>query len=487
MCFCLLCVSGAFAQKSTVTLGGKEGWPSFESSYGIDRGTGRFGFDCIELATNVRSMDKDTDLYIDFENNQIIDRTNKYNVEDDDITVSSGSAMGKSCGMVRRNTSGLKLSGKEGSLFGSAGNMGSFLIEFWLCPSIAENGEQILSWRSSRTVSEYPLYQMIYAGFANNHFEWKFINVFNGYTQNDGEVTVTSYRNVVPDVWSHHEISYDEHTGMLEYRINGVLEGLTYVTSNGREIGGSVYPAVLGVTAALEFCPEYTGYIDDIRIQRNCYNESAREMRYDTYKKDGGRFVTQPIMMSDGCVLNSVRAVVQEPAQTAVVMYVRSDKDHFNWTDTYPEWKRIESNQEIEGVEGLYFQVAVDLFPDGGGKSSPSITQLDLNFTELPLPLPPYTLTAIPGDGEVTLVWNYSVDDISGGYYVYYGERPGEYLCREALEGESPIDVGNVIKVKITGLKNGKIYYFAISSYSKYSKNISGELSREVNARPLKK
>ena len=36
---------------------------------------------------------------------------------------------------------------------------------------------------------------------------------------------------------------------------------------------------------------------------------------------------------------------------------------------------------------------------------------------------------AIAGNASVTLSWNYSVDDTAGGYYLYYGTRPGEYLC----------------------------------------------------------
>jgi len=35
--------------------------------------------------------------------------------------------------------------------------------------------------------------------------------------------------------------------------------------------------------------------------------------------------------------------------------------------------------------------------------------------------------------------------------------------------------------------KNGKIYYFAIATYSKYDDRIVGTLSKEVYARPLRK
>ena len=96
-------------------------------------------------------------------------------------------------------------------------------------------------------------------------------------------------------------------------------------------------------------------------------------------------------------------------------------------------------------------------------------------------------MKAFAGDGEVTLSWPYSVDDTVGGYYIFYGDRPGEYLGREAVEGYSPLDAGSVTSVTLSGLKNGKIYYFAVASYSKYDNRIMGELSRETFARPKRK
>ena len=74
-----------------------------------------------------------------------------------------------------------------------------------------------------------------------------------------------------------------------------------------------------------------------------------------------------------------------------------------------------------------------------------------------------------------------------GGYKVYYGQKPGEYLGSIAVEGVSPIDVGNRSSIRIHGLVNGRIYYFAVSSYTENEPKIEGTLSKEVSARPLNK
>ena len=82
-------------------------------------------------------------------------------------------------------------------------------IEFWLYPAIAENGEQIFNWRSSRNMDRQSMYQVIRACFFNNHIEWNFHNIFsNGRILKD-EVILTSLSTIIPQQWSHHSLSRD--------------------------------------------------------------------------------------------------------------------------------------------------------------------------------------------------------------------------------------------------------------------------------------
>ncbi len=484
--FCLLIVNVAGAEEKVLTLGGKNGWSKIQKMEGTVIAPGRYGFDSITLDTNSRSLTRYTDLLLDFEEEDFADCAGNYQIKENDSLRSAKAKMGSGSALMRGN-GGIRLRGETKALFGSSGDTGSFLVEFWLCPSIAENGEIVFSWRSSRTVKNYPLYQLISATFQSNKLMWKFVNVFNGYSENNGTVEISSLRTIIPEVWMHHSIAFDEETGLLEYRIDGRLEALLYVTTNGMESGGAVYNPILGVSADLDICPKYTGLIDDFRIQRTSESSTAADLRYDAFKKEGGRFTTSPILISRGAKLNRIDAVVTEPSQTDVVFYVRSGDNYFQWTETYPEWIPVTNHAPVTDVEGMYFQIAVDLFPDGGGEHSPSVTELAINYTEVPLPLPPFTLIAEPGDQKVTLTWSYSVDNQAGGYYVFYGERPGEYLGVEAVQGVSPVDAGNVAKITLNGLKNGKIYYFAVASYSKVDGRIIGTLSKEVYARPLKR
>ena len=63
---CTAGVSSLFAKE--YVLGGKNGWPVFMQQEGITTGKGRYGYDCIELASNSFVFDEYTDLLIDFEN-----------------------------------------------------------------------------------------------------------------------------------------------------------------------------------------------------------------------------------------------------------------------------------------------------------------------------------------------------------------------------------------------------------------------------------
>ena len=488
-----ICVCGAAELSAKeVVLGGKNGWPVFQKQENITTGKGRYGYDCIQLASNSFAFDEYTDLLIDFENPGMPISDGDYTINRNNFQQTNQTQNEKAAGLSR-NMGGLSVSGKPGSFFGSEGLMGSFSIEFWLYPSIVENGEIVLNWESSRNEDGRLVFQVINGTFDKGHIKWELNNIFDMYLNSAGknEVELRGVTKIIPDAWSYHVLSFDCETGILEYIVNGVTEDITYITTERSE-GGDVSLVYLGTPAELEICPEYTGILDEFRILRRPYSapdyqsaDNAGSIGHMQYLPGGGRFVTKPILVSTGSMLNKLDAEMSIPPQTEVCYYVRSGENFYGWTDTYPEWKPVESGEELKGITGLYFQVAAELLPDGNGEKTPAITAISLDFTELAEPLPPFVVKAVAGNGSVTISWNYSVDDTAGGYYLYYGTRPGEYLGRMAIEGESPINVGNTSSFTVTGLENGKIYYFAVAAWSAYDMRVVGNLSKEVFARPL--
>lgn len=480
----------AYLHAERYVMGGKAGWNDITVRDGIASGRGRFGYESLELASVSSAESGSTDLLLNFENGAFRDAAGKYKILGNSLYLTEHAARGKAAALSRGNGHGLILSGDDSSLFGKEGSAGSFVIDFWLCPSVIENGETIINWRSSRKISGALEYQLVSVYCHHNKIFCIFSNIFDGYTADGGDVTLIGSENLIPNKWSHLTIAFQESTGALEYRLNGMLEDIKYVTDTGHD-GGTVYPAMIGVPAELELCRNYTGFIDDFRILRSYYDISHEVMMEQDaalfaakYGTEAGKIMSKPILASAGSVLNALHAELKLPEQTAVQFYVRAGDNYFNWTDSFPAWTAVKADEELKGLSGLYFQVAAELFADGAGKATPSITEIALDYTVLPPPLPPFRVNAQHGDGQVTLSWSHSVDETAGGYYIYYGTRPGEYLGRAAAEGASPVDAGSVTSYTLTGLKNGTIYYFAIAAWSKVDNKICGDLSKEVYARP---
>ncbi len=483
-------LSAVSLQAEKMILGGKSGWPEFLESVNITAGKGRYGYDCIQLSTNSFMDDEYTDLLMNFENQAVPVTAGGYSVRRNSMKHTNAAVMGKGAGLSR-NTGGISLFGAPGTLFGSEGPVGSFSIEFWLSPSVSENGETVFEWQTSKKEESGLVPQTLNAVFRGGHLEWTADNLFG--PGESGEIILRGTSTVVPDRWSCHALSYDCDTGIFEYIVNGITEDIKYITPTGTEDGTPAL-AVLGTPSEISLCTEFTGKMDDFRILRRPYSppdyqtaENAGGQTRMTYTPHGGRFVTKPIMFASGAVINSVSAVTDTPDQTGIDLYIRSGDNYYSWTADSPEWIPISEAGRTKNTKGLYVQISAELYPDGNGTATPSVTEIEIEYTEIPRPLPPFTVSAEAGNGCVTLNWNYSVDENAGGYYIYYGNRPGEYLGRQAAEGSSPINAGNRTSFKLTGLENGKIYYFAISSWSKTDERITGELSAEVFARPLER
>ncbi|MGP1457925.1 MAG: hypothetical protein ACTTKL_01245 [Treponema sp.] len=491
--FLIFSSAAALLTAETYVLGGKEGWKDNVETTGLVKGKGRYGYESLELASNSSGRTQNTDLLLDFEGGAFTDKAGRYRIVENALFPSKRAVRGTGAALSRSRGSGIKLSGDGASFFGSAGQAGSFVIDFWICPAVIDNGETILNWRSSRKIAGALEYQVMSVYFYRNKLFCVFTNIFDGYLQNGGDVVIEGSSVLVPDRWSHHTIAFQEENGLLEYRVDGLLEYVQYITDTGTE-GGSVNSAVIGVPAELEICGNYTGLIDDFRIMRSHVNirkdieaEQKAALARLRYEASGGRIESKPIMLQAGSTLNSISAETTVPPETAVQFYVRSGDNRFNWTKDFPAWRAIKPEEKIDGVTGTFFQVAAELFPDGAGKNTPSVTEIGLNYTPLPPPTPPLKVAASAGDGSVTLTWNRSVDESAGGYYIYYGTKPGEYLGRMAEEGVSPINAGSVTRYTVTGLKNGAIYYFALAAWSKADQNIRGGFSKEVYARPVVK
>lgn len=481
--FLLIVFVPAFANEKVIKLGGEHGWDSFSTQENIQKGSGRFGYESIRIASASTKLSNTTDMLLSFENDSLSDLSNNYNVVSSSLTVNDFAIMGDYSALSRGIDGGLKLQGKDTSIFGKSGDVGSFSISFWLNPSLAENGETVLEWRTSRKIDYKLIYQMIAGAFYNNKIEWTFKNIFSNHQNPESSFVFSSTDIVIPNAWSYHVINFNEETGLLEYYINGHIQNLMYVTSTGFE-QGAVYQAILGTPAPVEICPQFTGLIDDFCIEKKIIEPQIHK---PMVAMNGGSFETKPLgPFNANSKITRIESLMTVPNQTEIQLFIRGAENCFGWTESDPEWILVDDGIPIKDVYGSYFQLGARLYTDGYGTLSPLLTSINILYKETEPPLPPFNIFGEAGDGSVKLSWLSSVDENVDGYLLYYGTSMGEYMGQKAIEGNSPIDVGKIIEYKLTGLTNGKIYYFAVSSYTNATpqSRVEGVFSKEIWIRP---
>jgi hypothetical protein len=173
--------------------------------------------------------------------------------------------------------------------------------------------------------------------------------------------------------------------------------------------------------------------------------------------------------------------------------YIRTSNSPYRWNDV--PWVPINPGKDLsDAFLGRYIQIAADFYPSGNGDVSPYLAELRVIYNTVDPPPPPVQVSAAAKNGAVELSWKASPSRDVGGYLVYFGTAKGEYF-----EIKSPLDVGNRTSVRIDGLNNGTLYYFAIAAYGRHGAGAEdfilepgrlalepGEFSREVAARPLR-
>ena len=473
-------------------LGGEVDWESVtQKVVNLNFTEGLYGYDAYGISAKTHKMNEDTDLYVSFEEKSTKDRTGKYSIVEDRTFFTQNEAAGRFAGISRSNDTMLAFMGNKKSIFGKAGIVGSFSIEFWINPALCVSGENLFFWRSSRNVKQYSAYQTIDCSFMNGKVEWKLQNVFYDVNDKPYDFLLVSHSNVMPEKWSHHYICYDADAGTLEYYIDGKLEDFKFTTDSGNAYGQYLL-LDFGVPARIEICKNYVGSIDEFVISHRVRHYLDTDDGKLSGNADTPYFVSVPFATNmGGCILDSIESIVDIPNQTDLQFFVRGanylyELDPSASEESKAKWVHVSDGIPESEVVGRFFQVAVNFYSNGIRSVSPTLTQITMNYTEPDLPIPPVLLTAKVSDSKVLLSWNDNNYDGKYGYLVYYGSRSGEFIGTDLDQGDSPIDCKSANSIELTGLENGKIYYFTVASYLKEFPEIIGENSKEIYARPMK-
>ncbi|MDR1955220.1 MAG: fibronectin type III domain-containing protein [Treponema sp.] len=397
---------------------------------------------------------------------------------------------------------------QQGALFAPGRIIRDFTIAFWLFPMHLENGEQILSWIATKQPSEGDAtLQRIQCTAFKNRLQWTFQDFFY-LTAETSRVSIVLEGSIplIPKTWSHHLIRFDADTGLLEYLVNGAPEAIAYATAGGKE-GGQIYYPRIGQSGRLTLGGSFMGMLDELKF----YHRFVTNPVIRKYPVQGGRMETRSIDLgepntsilmlevSGGRTSNSGGMIRNERTEqggfrfsddSALQFFIRTTDVPYRWTgtDVSPEsdWQLVFPGTPLTGVRGRFVQIAAVFYPSGDGETSPYLDAIRIHYLPDEPPPPPSMLTAIARDGAVDLSWRPSSDGDVAGYMVYYGTAGGDYFGEGAILGASPINVGKRTAIRIDGLKNGTLYYFAVAAYDQVEPAHIGAFSRETSARPLR-
>jgi hypothetical protein len=186
-----------------------------------------------------------------------------------------------------------------------------------------------------------------------------------------------------------------------------------------------------------------------------------------------------------GTLVKAVTAHFDKPSDAEINFYIRTS-DTFNTFESLKgDWIPFLPGSSFQGkLKGRYLQLMVELFPDGSQEQTPRLFEMAIVYQPDLAPGSPADLKVIPGDGKVTLSWKAVPETDVKGYYVFYGDASLNYQGEDAGEGASPIDVGNVTSFTLTGLKNDKLYFFAVAAYDSTTPPHLSDFVTEKSARP---
>lgn len=375
--------------------------------------------------------------------------------------------LGAGSGSFRGGDSSLSLSPKAGSMFGKDSSFRDFSIEFWLFPANADNGEVVLLWRSLRKLPSGVLPQLLSCVVSGGRLSWSFSGFFarpGGLKPGDAasRVELRARAPLVPRVWSHHLLRFDGDTGLVEYLVDGRPEAIAYATASGRE-GGTVFEPEVGAVSPIELCPDYSGLVDELRISRRFVDEPSLR----PYGRDPAIVATPVADLGFGnSRLAAVDVEYKAPGTAGIEFSYRIADSWAGWGPESPEWLPFRAGEALNATaRGRYAQVKAELYADGSGRLTPSLSSITFRYFADPPPPAPAKLIALPKDGAVELRWTRVPEADLAGYLVYYGERPGEYFGTGAAQGSSPVDVGDTTTLTLSGLPNGRLLYFVVAAY----------------------
>lgn len=473
------------ALEEILILGMEDQWQDLEEAKNVEFYKSTHGYSDIVLKESEFALDSHTDLLLHFNDSDINDTTGNYRISKNNILISDSFVKaGSGSAVFRGERPGFQLSAaKTGSMLTPGRVWNDFTIEFWLYPASMKNGETVFLFKGSRLVRDKIIPQRIECKFDNNRLIWNFENIFLPESQEEFTVSITGESKLVPRNWHHHQLRFDSASGLLEYLLDGVPEGITHTNYDNYESGQAYLPYIgTAERGSLLIGIDLTAFIDEFRISTVLRDVPDLTMFSTSHGEITTRFLDLGYSNSE---ITRIDADYESRSNSEIQFYYRTADDFSQILNQESPWVQFMPGTEFSPpAAARMVQIKCLIFPDGTGTYSPRLENIQINYVpDLP-PLPPERVIAESGNGQVIVRWTPVAEEDVAGYFIYFGDRPGQYLGKTSGGLSSPLNAGNVNEITIDGLENGKLYYFSVCAYDSASVPHVSAFSTEASARP---
>ncbi|WDI35354.1 hypothetical protein PVA45_06490 [Entomospira entomophila] len=360
------------------------------------------------------------------------------------------------------------------SIFAGSQEKQNFSIGFWVNPLRLGDGEILFSYRSSIEHADQLIHQSISAFIEADRIVWRFENVF--FLENGDPILIELMGEpILRGEWVHQLVSMDVSRGFIQLLQNNEIVATRYTSIDN--YAGSIIsqPKFQGRKGQELRIGEFYGYLDGFLISRDFIDRTSLS-RYESR----GHFITEPIPVH-GMILEQISVIAEQQDSAEIRMLARASQSAMVLQNMSNESGWVEVNadffQKIERDQVRFIQLRADFFAGRSRLSSPTLRDIHVEYIKRPLPAVPGNLRYDRELNQLRILWQPLMTANVAGYRLYFGTASGEYFG-SLEQGLSPIDIGMDHMISLSGLVQGRMYYFSLVSYDEHG--VESQFSPEL-------
>ena len=394
--------------------------------------------------------DPDNILYLDFDDQIpgfLKDVSGNYKINEASYIYSSDAHSGPGAGLFNRPENRIVIRSSE-ELWPGVKPLGDFTISFWLKPAHFSWKNVIFQKQALTDSFKHGLNKGIQIFIQNRRLQFQALNLFSDTQDRRHSIRMVSRTRLQTGNWYHFSLSYRAADGKLIMFINGKEEVVRYAESNS-----GVWRAGFSRLdrSPLLVAKSYYGLLDEFRISRKAEDKPSaaslyRPLKFDPVRLRGnqptGTAISPVISLGSNQLSRRARLRfrVQEPGGSAITFFVRYSNKKFrpHTSNALLPWRRTKADN-LRGKllpEFQHFQWKAVFRADPLGKHTPVLKDVRVTYSTYSLPVQPrkpVSILELTHNKQICLEWRLNPeldvrDKKRGGYYIYYGVKPGEYL-----------------------------------------------------------